>query len=381
MKILFAISAPISILLLRGQAAYNKAHGAEVYLATSFDEKFVPLIKQEGFTYKELDIEREISLVKDIKAVRTAIKLLKEIKPDIVNASTPKAGLIFMIACVFTKVKLPIFTLRGLRSHTLSGMKGFIVGSFEWFTCLLAKKVIVIAPSLREYAVSKGIVNRKKTIVIGKGSSNGILVDRFNPDKIAAMETQEQKAEWNMPADGFVFGFVGRIVKDKGIEELYLAFSKIQNPKAYLVLVGEYEPDDPISDQVYAAMKADPQVRFVGFSNNVPLSVSAFDVLVLFSYREGFGNVALEGSCMAKPILVSDIIGLSDTVENGVTGYCIESKNAAALHEKMKLYLNDEALRKEHGTNGRKRVLTHFSSDFIHSELYKIYERELDRLS
>ncbi|WP_026978335.1 glycosyltransferase [Flavobacterium tegetincola] len=374
MRILFAISAPISIVLLKGQGKFNTSKGAKLFLATSYDEKYLPIIQEEGFEFKELKIEREIALFKDAKAVFAAIKIIKEVKPDVVNASTPKAGLIFMIACFFTRVKFPIFTLRGLRSATLIGFKGSIVRLTERISCNLAKKVVVIAPSLREYAVDQGVLSRQKAIVIGKGSSNGINTERFNPSSIDSFATQEQKRQWNIPEKGFVFGFVGRIVKEKGIEEMYQAFKEIRNNDTFLVLVGDRETDDAISELIFKEMSEDLQVRFIPFTNAVPLAMSAFDVLVLFSYREGFGNVALEASCMQKPILVSDIIGLKDTVENGITGFAIETKNSTALSLKMDVYRSDKALREEHGKNGRNRVLLYFSADYIHEELYKIYQ-------
>lgn len=373
MKILFAISAPVSILLLKGQAEYNKARGAEVYLATSYDKEFVSIIKEEGFIFKEIALAREIMLLKDIKAVFAAIKIIKEIRPDIVNASTPKAGLVFMTACFFTNVKFPIFTLRGIRSSTLKGLKGFIVRFTERLSCYLAKKVIIISPSLRNYVVEHKIANKNKTIVIGKGSSNGINVSKFNPDLISPAATELQKMEWGIPPQAFVFGYLGRVVTDKGIVEMYEAFQKIKRDDTFLVLVGHYEADDAIPDAIYLEMQRDQQVRFIPFSRDVPLVISTFDVLILFSYREGFGNVALEASCMGKPILVSKITGLSDTVEDGVTGFSVESKNSTDLSVKMNLYINDEVLRTNHGSNGRNRVLNYFDSKYIHAELFKVY--------
>jgi glycosyltransferase involved in cell wall biosynthesis len=331
MRILFATSAPVSILLLKGQGHFNKSKGAEVFFASSRDAKYLPTILEEGFEFKELAIEREIALVRDFKAVLAAIKIIKEVKPDVVNASTPKAGLIFMIACFFTNVRMPIFTLRGLRSSTLPGLKGLVVRTTERLSCLLAKKVIVISPSLLAYAVANKIVNRKKAIVIGKGSSNGINVSKFNPDALDPKTTLELKTEWGIPQNAFIFGYLGRIVQDKGVVEMYHSFQMIKDNNIFLVLVGDYEVDDAIPEEIYEEMCNDVQVRIIPFSNNVPLVISTFDVLILFSYREGFGNVALEASCMGKPILVSNIVGLCDTVEHEVTGFKITSKDSFRL--------------------------------------------------
>lgn len=376
MKILFAISSPITVILLKGQTAYNKSMGAQVYLATSFDENIAFYEESEGFIFKKINLIREISILKDITAIVRAIKILKEVKPDIINASTPKAGFIFMIAALFVKSSYPVFTLRGLRSDSLSGFKKKVVWCTEFITCFLANKVIVISPSLRDHVVASKIVKKSKTIVIGRGSSNGINIAKFTntPDKINSVI--ELKKQWGIPPKSFVYGFIGRIVKDKGIVEMYLAFMEVKknNNNVYLLLAGEIENDNSVSLEILNKMRADTQVRFIGFSNDIPSVISAFDVLILFSYREGFGNASLEASSMGKPVLVSDIPGLRDTVLDNITGYIIQSKNYIELANKMNLYLYDPYLRCKHGNDGRVRVVKYFSSNFIWEELYKLYE-------
>ena len=162
MKILIAVTSSISYALVKGQLKYLNNNGMEVYFVCAFDPTIEALVKSEGATYIQLGLEREISIFKDLKAILEAIKIIKNIQPDIINASTPKAGLIFMIAAQFISKVYPIFTLRGLRSDTLTGLKRQIVKFTEYLSCRLAKKVIVISPSLQDHAVKVNILKRNK---------------------------------------------------------------------------------------------------------------------------------------------------------------------------------------------------------------------------
>jgi glycosyltransferase involved in cell wall biosynthesis len=263
----------------------------------------------------------------------------------------------------------------------LNGVKGKIIWLTEYITCKFAKKVIVIAPSLRDHAVHKNVVSYQKTHVIGLGSSNGIQIDKFNPILFSEEEIIDYKKSVGIPHNAFVFGYVGRIVRDKGILEMYEAFKKIKNDNTYLVLAGEFENDDAIPEVLKNELLMDIQVKWVGFISNVPKIIQCFNVLILFSYREGFGNVVLEASCMTKPALVSDIPGLKDTVVENSTGFKIESKNVLELSSKMNFYFNNPTTAIEHGINGRQRVIENFDSNLIHEQLFKIYQEVIQTKS
>lgn len=377
MRLLFAITNPISILLLRGQTKYNKSRGAEVFLATAYDESIEEQIIKEGFIYKRIDLKREISFIKDIMAFFRAIQILKEVKPNIVNASTPKAGLIFMLASFFVKDTYPIFTLRGIRSDSLSGFKGKIVWFMEYLTCSFAKKIIVISHSLRDHAVESSIVNKSKTIVIGKGSSNGVNISKLIKTKKTIELGLKFRKENNILEDAFVFGFIGRVVKDKGIFEMYQAFKNLKKIKnnIYLVITGEIEEDDSLPYAIINEMKENPFVIFTGFIKEISEILSVINVLILYSYREGFGNVVLEAASMEVPAIVSNIPGLSDTVEDGKTGIKVKDKDYKKLFDKMLFCVDNQSTIENYGLNARKRVVKYFSSQIIWHSIFLIYSK------
>lgn len=383
MKILIAVTSPISYTLLKGQIGYLKRNNFEPVLATSQITVIKNNVEQEGGKAIEIQLEREISLFKDIKAIFSAIKILKTEKPDIVNASTPKAGLIFMIAAFLFPRSFSVFTLRGLRYETLTGVKRKIVWFTEYLTCFLAKKVIVISPSLKEYAVQKGILKPEKAIVFGQGSSNGIDLHRFSPCEKIKIESRKIKTKLGIPDDGFIFGYVGRIVQDKGLVEVYQAFEKIQksNTNVYLVLTGSFEKEDPVPSSVLEKMKNNSNVFFIEYTKQIEYVIGMYDILILYSYREGFGNVVLEASALSKPVIVSDIPGLKDTTANEVTGFVVEGKNSQALAVKMQEYLTDKKLAAIHGINGRKRVVEHFQSETIWNHQVNWYNSIINKES
>lgn len=375
MKILLAVTSPVSYTLLKGQISYLKRNNFDPVLATSQITTIRKGVEEEGGRAVEINLEREISLFKDIKAIFSAIKILKAEKPDVINASTPKAGLIFMIAAFLFPRSCSVFTLRGLRHETLSGVKRKIVWFTEYLTCSLAKKVVVISPSLKDHAVQKGILQPEKAVVFGQGSSNGIDLNRFSADEKIKAEGRKIKTELGIPSDGFIFGYVGRIVQDKGLIELFQAFEKIlkSDTNVYLVLTGSFEKEDPVPAPVLTKMKNNANVFFIEHTKHIEYVISMYDVMILYSYREGFGNVVLEASALNKPVIVADIPGLKDTTLNNVTGFVVEEKNPEALALKMENYLTDKRLRGIHGNNGRERVVKHFRSEIIWDHQVRLY--------
>ncbi|WP_316742790.1 glycosyltransferase family 4 protein [Pedobacter antarcticus] len=376
MKIVIAISHSFCANFIKGQSAYLQSKGHNVTIVSASGPEVTAVANNENANLVEIPFSREISLVDDIKGLFSVIKFLRTEKPDIVNAGNPKTGFLFMLASIFFP-KIPmIFTLRGLRSDTLSGIKGKIVFFTEWLSCYLAKKVIVISPSLRDHAVEIGVLNPKKAIVLGKGSSNGVDIDKFCDTDQNILLGKELRSRFEIKQNDFVVGHVGRITKDKGVEELFDAFklSRLKHRNLKLVLAGPVEDDDPIKPEVMEEMLLDKDVVFLGKVDNVAGVYCAYDVLVLYSYREGFGNVVIEASSMGKPVIVSDIPGARDTTEHMMSGIHVEPRNSHKLSEAINLYIENEDLRKSHGKYGQRRAQQYFSSDVIWEGQHNLYK-------
>ena len=372
-KIVIGITDSISAILIRGQAEFLLKNGFDVFVFSSDGEEIKRLQNLEQFTLVSIPFKREISLGSDFKAAIEAYKALTRIRPDIVNAGTPKAGFLLMIVSFILRVPIRVFTLRGIRSSSLSGIKGKVVSFTERLSCLCANKVIAISKSLKDEAVKKGLVAEKKCIVIGKGSSNGVNITRFlNYDE---EETNNLGKNIGIKREHFVIGFVGRIVKEKGVLELYSAFSELRTKyKLQLILIGPIEEDDAIPTEYLDKLKNDEHVKMVAKVTDIQNYYPLFNLLVLPSYREGFGNVIIESALSSIPAVASNIPGCRDAVEHNFSGLLFESKSVEDLTRKIQVYLDNPSLLKEHGENARSRAIEYFGSETIWKgqiELYK----------
>src|SRR5690606_38495259 len=276
-----------------------------------------------------------ISPIDDLKHLIAVIKLVKKERPDVINAGNPKTGFLFSLAHVFFWKTPLIFTLRGVRSDTLKGLKAKIVRLTEKITCTLADKVIAISPSLKDHAVDEGLVSSQKCIVLSKGSSNGIDLNYYTPSAELTTRAHSLAEKYDITQEAFKLIFVGRVTRDKGIIELLEAFKfcLAMNLNIELIIAGPIEKQDPIPDGYYRLIDEHPKIHYVGKQIDVRPVYLLGDALVLYSYREGFGNVVIEASSMGLPTIVADIPGVRDTTDDNVTGLVVPPKNVPKLSE------------------------------------------------
>lgn len=381
MKVVIAISHSFCANFIRGQAEFLRSKGHTVILVSADGPEVRQVAEKENSRLVIIPFKREISIISDFLNFFRVLKFLRKEKPDIVNAGNPKTGFLFMLASVFFP-KIPmIFTLRGLRSDTLNGLKKRIVFLTEWISCNLADKVISISPSLREHAIREGVLKEKKAVVIGKGSSNGVNIEKFHPNEADRLRGQELRNKLGISESDIVFGHVGRITKDKGIEELYRAFLECQrnNSNIKLILTGPIEPDDPINSDIFHEIESNKDVFLIGKQMDVTAVYSSYDVLILYSYREGFGNVALEASAMGVPTIVSDIPGARDTTEHMKSGILVKPRNSKLLGIAMQMYIDNPELGKEHGHYGVIRAREGFASEVIWNGQLELYNQLLGK--
>lgn len=376
MKILIAISDSFCANFIKGQGKYLTSKGHEVIIVSGPGEEIDNLEKNELVKVIRVPFSREISLIQDFKSLINVVKIVWREKPDIINAGNPKTGFLFSLGHLFYwKIPL-IFTLRGIRSDTLVGFKKQIVLITEKLTTFFADKVIAISPSLKEYAIKKGMVSNDKVIVLSKGSSNGLDINRFTINDEIISNSKAIIEKYNISENKYKLLYVGRVTKDKGIIELLdalrICWSKGANIQ--LVIAGPIEKDDPIPDSYYELIDSSPNISYLGKQIDVRPVYALGDALVLFSHREGFGNVVIEAASMNLPTIVADIPGLRDTTEHQHTGLIIEGMNAEKLSEGiMELYLN-ESYSKELGKNGRIRVEEYFKNEIVWSRQLDLYK-------
>jgi glycosyltransferase involved in cell wall biosynthesis len=235
---------------------------------------------------------------------------------------------------------------------------------------------------LRRTALRERLCNPDKLEVLLAGSGNGVdSSGRFDPDALPRDAGRNVRRGLGIPEDALVVGFVGRLVGDKGVRELIHAWQGVRTavPSAHLLVVGPYEPRDPVSPSDKHLLEDDPRVHVAGFRRDLPELYGAMDVLALPTYREGFPNVLLEAQSMRVPVVSTRVEGCLDAVDDGVTGILVPARDAKALERAMLTYLEDRDLRSRHGTAGRRRVLDLFAREKLWEALLARYEALLTR--
>lgn len=350
-KLILGVTLGGSSRLLDGQANYFRELGYDVYLISEAHYKESIFCDKEGVSHLPVDIVADINLVRDFKVLVQIIKHFIRVRPDIVNVGTPKMGLLGILAATLLRIDSRIYTCRGLRFETESGIKRKILTLMEKITVRLAKSVIYVSPSLLEAAISYGVADSNKAIVIKPGSSNGVDVAAFNKTQINQQEREILVQHYNLK-DKIVIGFVGRVTLHKGAYELVASFEKLykENNELRLILMGHIKCDDDFQQK----FSDHPGIISIPFQDNVALYMSLFDIFVLPSWREGFPNVPIQAAAMGLPVVVSDATGCVDSVINDWNGKVFKLRSVDSLTAALKFYIDDPVIRIKHGSNGVK---------------------------
>lgn len=367
-KLIVGITAEGSVNLLQGQLAHFKSLGYTTYLLGPWSERSAKFCKDEGCEHLVINIEREISPLKDLKSLFQIIKIFRKVKPDIINLGTPKVSLLGMIAGTLVNVPKRIYTCRGFRFEHEKGLKKRLLINIEKLINSLSHKTICISPSLKEFSIKNRIFKEKKTLVIVKGSSNGINLKNFKNKNVSAKKNFKE-------TNSFIFGFVGRLVKDKGIFELLEVFIRINSkfPNTKLLILGSTLTSTENDIKELKKYENHSSISWLGFRENIYDYISLFDVLVVPTYREGFGNVFIESAALGVPVISTDIIGVKDAVSHGYNGILIPVKNKDKLQEAMLELLQNPEQRQVYAEHG-KLWAQNFDRQLIWEGMDNIYK-------
>lgn len=356
-------TVPATLGFLRGQLAFMKAHGFDIHVVTSPGAGLDRFASDEHVCTHALPMERRVTPARDIVSLWRLFRLFRAIGPDIVHASTPKGGLLGVLAGRLANVPVIIYQVRGLAFTGLGGPARLLMRLTERIACGAAHHVLAVSPSLRDEMLHNKLTYREKISVLASGSSNGVAAEtRFNPERFTAADNEKLAAELGIPAGSQVIGFVGRLVRDKGILELAAAWKRVakDHPRAWLLIVGEWETRDAVPQRIRQELGAHPRVRLAGEQRDVARFYSLMDLVVLPTFREGFPNVPLEAAAMEKPVVTTAVTGAVDAVVAGVTGTLVPAGDAQALANAMRKYLEDPGLGRSHGRAGRERTMRDF---------------------
>ncbi|WP_410005418.1 glycosyltransferase family 4 protein [Aequorivita nionensis] len=371
-------TVPISLeKLLEGQLAYMSNY-FEVIAISAEKERLENYGEKEKVRVFPLELTRKITPIKDIAAVFKLYRFLKKEKPSIVHTHTPKAGIVGMTAAWFAGVPNRLHTVAGLPLMEATGLKRQVLNFVEKLTYRFATKVYPNSIGLYDFIITERFTKPSKLSIIGNGSSNGIDTDFFNPIRFSEIDNISLRDKWKIPKDNFLFIFVGRLVKDKGINELIAAFSMLSELKnnISLLLVGPFENDlDPLLPETLVNIEKNPDIYSVGYQNDVRPYFATADALVFPSYREGFPNVVMQAGAMGLPSIVTDINGCNEIIQNKMNGLIIPPKNIDELFKAMKLIVEDPVLYSNIKKVARKNIEKKYNRKQIWESLHEEYKR------
>jgi len=333
--------------------------------------------RQRGIEVPLLDvrIERTPSPSRDLRALWTLRRYFRTNRFDVVHSVTPKAGLLAMTAAALARVPVRMHTFTGQVWANRSGLERIIMKALDTWLAAMATHILVDSESQRAFLLREGVLCAGKSRVLGRGSISGVDIERFRPDeKLRA----EMRSHHNVPASAVVFLYLGRLKRDKGVLDLALAFSRLSqvHEGAYLFVVG---PDE---DRIEADIRrvcgqCIPRIRFSGYTDNPELWLAASDVLCLPSYREGFGSAIIEAASAGLPALGSRIYGITDAIDEGVTGLLHNPGDVGELAGKMRILAKDEGLRRSLGCAARERARRHFAKETVMAAVLEFYAQTL----
>ena len=297
-----------------------------------------------GVRYIPVSMKRGISPA-GVGAMLKMRKIFKQEKFDLVQYSTPNASLYASMAAKMAKVPVRLYCQWGIAYVGFQGIKRKIFKAVEKFVCRNSTQIQPDSFGNLRFSREEGLYGEEKSRVIWNGSASGVSLTKFD---ISHKDTwrQEIRSRHGVEEDAFVYGFVGRITRDKGIDELFAAYQKLcaEQENTYLMLVGRMENEQLLNQQLLAWAQENPRVIFCGQSSEVEKYMSAMDVYILPSYREGFGSAVVEAEAMGVPVIVSDIPGPTDAMMPEQTGLLVKKADVDTLYQAMVRICEDRDL-------------------------------------
>ncbi|MFY4796179.1 glycosyltransferase family 4 protein [Aliarcobacter butzleri] len=368
-KLIIITTVPMSLAtLVKGQAKYLSSY-FDVKLVTSFSEKNQEISKAEGVELKSIDMTRQITIIKDLRALIELYKYFKNQKPDIVYTFTPKAGLLGMMASFLSRVPVRIHNIVGMPLMEATGKKFILLKFIERLTYFFSTNLFCNSFGLKKFINEN--LTKKDVKVIAQGSINGVDTEFFKNTKTLD-EKELIRDKFKIDKKDFVITFVGRIVKDKGINELIEAFVNLskKHNNLKLFLVGDYEEHlNPIKNENKILIDSLDSIITVGFQNDIRDFLSITDLFVLPSYREGLPNSLIEAGSFGIPLLATNINGCNEIIDDGITGILIEKKSVKNLEEGIDKLIEDKELYSSIKLKVRDRIIEKYEQKFFWNEL------------
>ena len=378
-KLIRITTVPVSLAgLIRGQHRFMTQQGFDVVGVSSSGKELEEVSRLEGIRTEVAEMTRTLSPLKDLKSLWQFYRLCRKEKPTIVHSHTPKAGIVGMMGAWLARVPIRLHTVAGMPLMEATGAKRKLLNFVEKMTYAFATKVYPNSQGLYDFIVEGNYAKQRKLHVIANGSSNGIDTSFFTPKTVYEETKQQLRQELGVKENDFLFVFVGRMVGDKGLNELIAAFPTIhaQHPNAHLLLVGNFERElDPLLPQTEEVISNHPNIHAVGYKSNVKDYFAISDALVFPSYREGFPNVVMQAGAMGLPSIVTDINGCNEIIEEDTNGIIIPPKDVVALKSAMQEMIENKELYQHLKSNAREMITERYEQKVVWEALLEEYKR------
>ena len=375
-KIIRTATVAMSLnILLKGQLRYLNQF-FDVLAVSGYDADLETVKNREGVSIVSVAMKRSIAPFQDLISLYRLYKLFKKERPTIVHSITPKAGLLSMVAAKYANVPVRIHTFTGLVFPAKKGLFQKLLILMDKVLCWHATHIIPEGAGVKQDLLDYKITN-KPLEVIANGNVNGIDTTFFNSNTISEQQQQSLRNELGIDSSDFVFVFIGRLVTDKGINELVRAFLSLAIPNCKLLLVGPYETEDPLQPETLKAIQQNDSILSVGFQHDVRPYLVISDCLVFPSYREGFPNVVMQAGAMGLPSIVTDINGSNEIIIEGLNGTIVPAKNVTALSNAMIRIKEDETWRNQLQSNARSSIISRYEQELVWEALLIKYKEFL----
>lgn len=366
--------------LLKGQLRFLSRKN-EIVGISSEGSDLLEVTKREGIKTIAVNMERGISPFKDLISLAKLYYQFKKEKPEIVHSITPKAGLLSMLAAKLAGVPIRMHTFTGLIFPTRTGATQKLLIKMDQLLCWAATNIYPEGNGVKR-DLEKYRITSKPLKIIANGNVNGIDLNHFNPNEISENQKKHLKQELKINDEDFVYIFVGRLVGDKGINELIEAFSNLKSQNLKLLLVGPFEHElDPLLPKTVAEIEQNKNIITVGFQKDVRPYFAISDALVFPSYREGFPNVVMQAGAMELPSIVSNINGCNEIIVEGENGTIIPVKNSEALKLAMEKMMNDEMYFNHLKVNAKNMIKSRYKQQVVWNALLDEYNTLINQLT
>ena len=368
-KIIIISTVPISLAFLIKGLPKHLSKFYDVKLVSSSSPLNSEISRYEGIKIKAIEMTRQITPIQDLKALYKLYKYISYENPNIVYTFTPKAGLLGMAASFLTRVPVRIHNVVGLPMMEANGVKLILLKFIERLTYFLSTKVFCNSFGLQKY-INNNLTSLPITVV-GQGSINGVDTEYFK-NKHNKEEELEVKNTYNISKDDFVITFIGRLVKDKGINELVESFIILlkKYPNLKLLLVGVYEDNlYKIDKETKQLINESNAIITAGFQQDTRKFLSITDLFTLPSYREGLSNALIEAGSFGVPLLATDIIGNNEVIQNNVTGVLVKMKDVSSLTNGIEKFITDKKFYSYIKNNVRGEIIKKYNQNYFWKEL------------